>query len=270
MTKTITVLLCILVAGWLLLGNIIHQFFVTRNPVSPKISVHYYFNPITKKVFYSRYGNWLALGFDEVVGIRTADFKVLGPYHGATNNSFVFQEKIFPQVEASTMRLLTPDAPFYVADDKAVYTLYWTPTDLVRIEGADPSTFEFLGENRFRFAKDKRTFYSSSAPVAGISLSDLEVLDGFTIRSRRELIFIFGDDARTIKKAQLTSPEVKKFGSVYLSGSMIYWGDHVKNEIVSLEVKDPSSLREEGLIVYFDDRMITPDTSPKVETIKRP
>ncbi len=264
MGKFVLSILILMATAVLLLTTVFSGALIVRFPFDKTLSTNYYRSPLTDTVYFCEKGDWWNLGLQTIAGIKANEFVVLGSRHGKFGNALVYGNKIFPQVDAGRVELLSAQKQIYLKDSKEVYVIQHKPLKLIKIDGAHAPSFELFGDPQFLFARDKKRIYRKTRSIETTG-SDIEILDHELYRDGDQLVFLPQDGETPEQKITLAAPNISKLGFGYYDRKTIYFVDYKQKKIVAVEVKDPESVRADGEAIVYDGTKLVPTASAALQ-----
>lgn len=245
-------------------GFVFSEAFIARCPLNFSISPHYYVHPLTKEVYFIKNGDWRKHDAHVLNGVRASEFKLDGEWNGRFGTALVYGESIFPQINAEHATFLPEKKAVYIKDRQSVYYVEHSPTTIYKLEGADPKSFELIGDSRFLFAKDKKKIYKRRKSVK-LHGESVEILDNELYKNENHLVFFPTKEPFEVQEITLAGPSFKPVGFGYFDGKSIYFIDYKENKIVAVEVKNPESVRADANAIVYDGTKLIPTASSSLQ-----
>lgn len=163
--------------------------------VDKEKSTNFYFNKNKNDVHYSRMGNWFELGHT-ALNADVATFKLLGPEIAQDKNRLYFKwdivntdsldlESIYYKDHYAMVNLIFDKNGVYALNNKSYEQSTINP---IRIEGADPKTFE---RSDFNWAKDDKNWYYRNVLIP-VDYNSFEVLTEHFSKDANQVFYQYG------------------------------------------------------------------------------
>ncbi|KPM30314.1 Membrane protein [Croceitalea dokdonensis DOKDO 023] len=159
-------------------------------------SNNYYFGKGKKDIFYSRGGNWFALG-KTALNADVPSFKVLGAEIARDKNHLYYQSVIVDASSLDMKSLFTTNGPYadnLLMDKNGVFYIAYEKTKdyaaiAKPIKNADPNTFQ---RKDFNWANDHQNWYYRNQLIA-VHYDSFDVLSEFFSKDRSNAYYHYGD-----------------------------------------------------------------------------
>lgn len=158
------------------------SIYVTHHQID-KRSPDYFFNPVSKQIFFSPSGDWAEYGVRKIDGARKLAFTLLSAEYGLSASALYYKATPLPQFDAATVAPLASFDTFspYVKDKNGVYMMTDDgKPEFVKIADADPESFDIEAAEdnggKTLFAKDAAHCYYMGRVLTGVSPENFGVL----------------------------------------------------------------------------------------------
>lgn len=242
-TFSIVVIVTVVLAGFLL-------FTACRpfsGPVDEALSDNYYYNRDKSAIQYSRMGNWFELG-NTKMNADVASFEVLGLEYAKDKDRVYYKaEDITAEVDHATFRVVDyigyDKSHVYVAQEFAHGRMSEKPMPketMLKIEGANPDTFEFID---YDWSKDDKLYFYNYKAIA-VDYASFEILNDVSSKDKNTVYLHKQDE---IIPSSIDVASIQVIDDHYIADkdylySYSNWLEDMEEALIKIPVKNLESI----------------------------